>query len=90
MKPLMIPENPNWEAFWKELEAAVDFRVDESVDPAKWSWNCESDHTRTRALLEKYEVDIEGSLEFFMAWGGGCDCEVWFNCDLVPKPGKIN
>jgi Protein of unknown function (DUF2695) len=45
------------------------------------SWDCQHDHSHTRALLASRwpEIDVEATLELFREHGGFCDCEVLFS-----------
>lgn len=80
---IMTPNHEKWEEFCTKLagEGACNFRQDTHGD---WVWTCRggNDQTFAKEILPLFDgVDVEGSLEYFSAHGGHCDCEILFNVD---------
>ncbi len=76
----MRPAHWRWNEFVRRLEGpeGCDFRRENG----RTVWNCTGlvDRPHSRAVLETMEgIDVEGSLRYFSAHGGHCDCEVVFN-----------
>lgn len=81
MNEIMTPKHDLWGEFMTRLEGpeGCDFREDENEN-VTWKCNGGTDKSKARAILESMPgVDVTGSLEFFEARGGHCDCEIIFN-----------
>lgn len=89
MAELMTPQHPKWDSFSELLEGPEGCNFKEGPAPEKKiTWRCDggcgeptSNRFRyARAILVKMaDIDVEGSLKYFLANGGHCDCEILFN-----------
>ena len=79
---VMQPYHPDWQAFCERLSGpeGCDFQ-DDKVKGFTWCCGGGKDQSRSRAILETMDVDVDKSLEVFSAAGGHCDCEVLFNVE---------
>jgi len=69
----MSPAHPQWSEFLNALAGP------EFCNFHNNGWNCHGDHRYAKQLLERFDVDVEGSLAYFEENGGYCDCEIVFN-----------
>ena len=86
---IMRPAHWRWREFIERLEGpeGCDFRKDAA---GKIAWRCAGGHDQSlsRAILETMEgIDVEGTLAYFSAHGGHCDCEVVFNVEVDTEEG---
>ena len=92
---LMTIEHERWNEFCKRLEGpeGCDFKYEPEM---KWKCGGGTDKSKARKILQEMNregyysdmqweyIDIAGSLEYFSANGGHCDCEILFNVDSDP------
>ncbi|MFS8085188.1 MAG: DUF2695 domain-containing protein [Acidobacteriota bacterium] len=81
LQELMWPGHRKWQEFVERLEGVngCDFKRDEQ---GKVTWRCMggNDKSLATAIMQSMcDVDILGSLTYFEAHGGYCDCEILFN-----------
>ena len=81
MRP-MTSDHPRWTEFIKRLEGpeGCDFKEN---DEGKITWSCKGGTDKSFAisiLKTMQDIDIPGSVRWFDAHGGYCDCEIVFNC----------
>jgi hypothetical protein len=69
----MSPDHPRWCEFLNALAGP------EFCDFHNNQWDCLGTHLYAKRLLERFKVDVEGSLAYFEEHGGFCDCEILFN-----------
>lgn len=92
----MTPEHANWRIFAWRLQGpeGCDFRLNAA---GEHTWNCDGTKVSVSSNVElrsRYpgavrvllamghsSAEIDESLEWFMAHGGTCDCEIVFNVD---------
>jgi Protein of unknown function (DUF2695) len=87
---VLTPESPRWDEFANAL-----FEVTRIPgDPEAWLCDGDGNGESNPYLVYRYakkvmtdmgNVDIPGTLAFFQAHGGYCDCEILFNVDRQPK-----
>jgi hypothetical protein len=96
---IMTPGHPRWREFTDLLRSpeGCDFREEGASEAVsgekdkKIVWTCHGDHRLSRAILERIgNIDIESSIAFFVARGGGCDCEILFNVDMLPEESELS
>jgi hypothetical protein len=75
----MSPDHLQWSEFLDALAGP------EFCDFHSNGWNCRGDHRSAKRLLERFDVDVEGSLAYFEEHGGFCDCEILFNVGVPPS-----
>ena len=75
---ILTPESPRWAAFADEL-----FKVTRICDgDGSGESNPDLVHRYAKKVMaDMGNVDIPGSLAFFEAHGGYCDCEILLNVD---------
>ncbi len=70
---ILTPEHAAWNDFADALEEAYEH-----------DWHCDHDYRRATQIMHDIGgIDIPGSIEFFKARGGYCDCEILFNVDTA-------
>ncbi len=74
---VMTPNHPLWASFVEKLDGpdACNFRKEKG----EITWNCKHKHDHSRRILSEMLMDVDESIEYFIANGGYCDCEVLFN-----------
>ncbi len=84
---VMTPQHPRWSEFADRLygpEGCNFVEEPEHDGHPTFTWQCGSgtDKTFAETILRTIDgVDVEGSLQYFEAHGGYCDCEILFNVD---------
>jgi Protein of unknown function (DUF2695) len=68
---ILTPNSDRWKTFILAVEAAVEVA------------GCDGEKQRhaKRIMTDMGNVDIPGSIEYFEAHGGYCDCEILMNVD---------
>ncbi len=84
----MHPNHELWDEFIDRLWDAIDFEWEEGSD---FKSTCvPSTHIHCREILIHMDADAEASIAHFKNNGGGCDCEVIVNMELLPKADRDN
>jgi Protein of unknown function (DUF2695) len=70
MTLILTPSDPRWRTFVTALGSDV------------LRHRCKHDHRLAEQILgEMGDIDVSGSVAFFRAHGGFCDCEILFNVE---------
>lgn len=82
----MTPQHPRWDEFCERLEGPEGCNFVEADNELKAAWTCDRSLARPLATAILFAMgltveDVAGSLEYFEAHGGYCDCEILFNVD---------
>jgi hypothetical protein len=81
MTELMTPEHPLWEEFIDQFGNCV--LVEDEKGNILSQCKGGTDKSHATAILKMMPgIDIEGSLDYFEAHGGYCDCEILLNVAL--------
>lgn len=78
---ILSSKSKDWDAFCSLLEGeeGCNFRTEKGVD----CWTCKGGTNKdfAKKILKEYfpKYDLKGTLEYFEANGGYCDCEILFN-----------
>ena len=88
MATILTREHPNWDDFVRILTAIVNIHevaVPGEEEP-ELQWTCHGDLRQSIATIAFMEtlditedIDVDGTISYFQANGGYCDCEVLFN-----------
>ena len=79
---VLTPAHPLWDEFCTRLEGpeGCDFQGEATNVTCKCKAGSNQDFSRA-ILTTMPGIDVEGTLEYFSAHRGHCDCEVLFNVD---------
>jgi hypothetical protein len=80
----MSPDHPQWSEFLNALAGP------EFCDFQQNGWNCLGTHRAAKRLLERFDVDVQGSLAYFEEHGGFCDCEILFNLGMPTLEERLS
>jgi len=84
----MHPKHERWDEFIDLLWDAIEFEWEEGKD---FTSKCRpGTHIHCREILPTLGADAEASIAHFSNNGGGCDCEVIVNMELLPRADREN
>ena len=72
---IMNDTHAKWEEFLVDISAACNFRHEKG----QVTWDCDGTHGKTIEILNKYDCDVDESIEYYKNNGGGCICEILLN-----------
>jgi hypothetical protein len=80
-KEILTPEHRLWDEFYERLSGpeGIDFRPHSAKG---FTWRCGGGRNKdlSAAILRTMPtIDVEGTLAYFEAHGGHCDCRIVFN-----------
>lgn len=77
MAEILTPNSDRWGTFIEALDYAVQVNGCDGSEPGQPSKH----QLAKRTMAAMGDVDVPGSIEYFEAHGGYCDCEILMNVD---------